>query len=365
MSDCFLDQLKIKNFRNIEEGILSFTSGINCVFGENGNGKTNLLEAIYVITERKSFRKNTGFPQLLDMNGEEPEISFQTKFHDRDKDHSYSGKLISEKNEYFLDGKSMRRKFHVHSVFINPFDALFFHTTSSFRRRWVDDHLSGISPKYKKNLSSYRRALKMRNQLLIKRPSFYKGQIEAIDLELSRYSVRLMEEREEFIKELEKIFTETFYELFSHRHEMRIKIQSQFFGFGEEEIFDAMRLALEKDLLFGKTRHGVHLDDYMLLLDGFNAFEISSLGQQKMAFLGLSFAYIELFKYNLGTYPIVLIDDVSGELDRKRWKNLIGYICPKKFQTFITTANEDFKMELERIEGIKRLYIHQGKVTVH
>ena len=122
---------------------------------------------------------------------------------------------------------------------------------------------------------------------------------------------------------------------------------------------------MQKDIPLGRTSYGIHRDDYLLLFDGLNAFEICSLGQQKMSFLGLSFAYIELFKYKLRTYPIVLIDDVSGELDQKRWSNLIRYICVREFQTFITTASEGFRIELERIEGIRKLYIHKGKITIH
>ena len=111
MSHCFLDKLRIKNFRNLEEDVLSFNSEINCIFGENGNGKTNLLEAIHVITERKSFKKNTSFPQFVNINGEEPEILFQTRFQDEKENYqAYSGKLDIQNNEYFLNGKVTQKK---------------------------------------------------------------------------------------------------------------------------------------------------------------------------------------------------------------------------------------------------------------
>ena len=366
MPHYFLDKLKIKNFRNLEDEIVPFDPGINCIFGENGNGKTNLLEAIYVITERKSFRKNTAFPQFININGEVPEILFQTNFRDiENREYAYSGKLHVQKNEYFFNGKSTRKKLHVQSVFISPFDSLLFHSTPAFRRQWFDRNLSAIDPQYKKCLRDYNQALKMRNSLLITKSTDFYGQLRAIDNEMAEYTFVLLQKRVQFIGQLKNFFTQTFHQLFSEDHKMEIKIQTKFGGLSVQEIYSAMQNQLEKDLLSGRTNYGVHRDDYMLLFDGLNAFEVCSLGQQKMAFLGLSFAYIELFKYNLGVYPIVLIDDVSGELDRKRWNNLIQYICVKEFQTFITTANEDFKMELERIEGIKKLSIHQGKVTIH
>ena len=362
----FLDKLKIKNFRNLEDDVVPFNSGINCIFGENGNGKTNLLEAIYVITERKSFRKNTAFPQFININGDVPEILFQTKFKDtKDHEYAYSGKLHIQKNEYFFNGKTVHKKPQVQSAFISPFDSLLFHSTPVFRRQWFDRNLSAIDPHYRKCLRDYNQALKMRNTLLFTKSTDFLGQLKAIDGEMAQYAFLILQKRTQFIGQLKNFFVETFHQLFSQNHKMEVKIQTKFGGLSVEEIYIAMQNQREKDLLSGRTNYGVHRDDYMLLFDGLNAFEVCSLGQQKMSFLGLSFAYIELFKYKLGVYPIVLIDDVSGELDRKRWNNLIQYICIKEFQTFITTANEDFKMELERIEGIKKLSIHQGRITVH
>ena len=366
MTSFFLDRLKIKNFRNLEYDMITFDSGINCIFGENGNGKTNLLEAIYLITEGKSFRKNTSFPQIINMNGEEPEILFQTKFTNGLRtNQTYSGRLLVQKNEYFLNGKMVKGSFHVSSIFINPFDSLFFHSIPSFRRQWFDKKLSTIDPAYSKNLKYYNQALRMRNSLLLKRSALYLDQIKVIDLEMAKYSFLLVHRRVQFIRELEQFFMGTFNQLFSESHEIRIKMLAKFASLSTEQIYSFLCIALREDQVLGRTKYGVHRDDYMLLFDGLNAFEICSLGQQKMSFLGLSFAYIELFKYKVGTYPIVLIDDVSGELDRKRWNNLIRYICAKEFQVFVTTANEDFRMEFERIEGVRKLHIHKGRVLIH
>ena len=364
MSHYFLEKLKIKNFRNLEDDVVSFNPKVNYIFGENGNGKTNLLEAIYVITEKKSFRKNTSFPQFINMNGEEPEIIFQTKFKSvQEREYAYSGKLIIQKNEYFLDGRPTKEKCGVHSVFINPFDSLFFHHTPSFRRQWFDQSLSVVDEQYRKILRRYHQALRMRNSLLLKKESHYLESLKAIDGEMAKYSFFLVQRRIQFVRELEDLFSQIFREFFFQNDEMKIKMQSKFALLSVDDIFFALQNQLKKDILLGRTSYGIHRDDYMLLFNGLNAFEICSLGQQKISFLSLSFAYIELFKYKLRTYPIVLIDDVSGELDRKRWGSLIQYICVREFQTFITTANKDFRMELERIGGIRKHYIHEGRVT--
>ena len=117
--------------------------------------------------------------------------------------------------------------------------------------------------------------------------------------------------------------------------------------------------------MIGHTSYGIHKDDYLFEFDGVNAYDYCSLGQQKMSYLSLLFAYIELFRYKFTAYPIVLIDDVSGELDASRWARLIQYLKDAEFQVLITTANEKFREELEKIEGttVMRIRITQGAIN--
>ena len=143
---------------------------------------------------------------------------------------------------------------------------------------------------------------------------------------------------------------------------MKIVLNSKFKNLSIEEIKSFYENSLEKDEIIQKTQYGIHRDDYTFHFDGFNSFEYCSLGQQKMSFLSLIFAYIELFRYKFNSYPIVLIDDVSGELDGRRWKNLINYLIKKNFQVMITTANENFRKELESIKESTKFYIENGYV---
>ena len=132
-----------------------------------------------------------------------------------------------------------------------------------------------------------------------------------------------------------------------------------------KKIFDFYRHQEANDIKTHITQVGIHRDDFIFSFDGLNAFEFCSLGQQKMAFLSLIFAYIELFRYKFSSYPIVLIDDVSGELDSQRWKNLIQYLETKSFQVLITTANENFGKELEKIPNSKKFLIEHGTLINH
>lgn len=356
-----IKSIQVTNFRNLNNDIINFNSGINCIFGNNGNGKTNLLEAIYYTCLKKSFRKNTSFQQIISVDSGKPEILISSAFESQNKIlTALTGKITSKENHWYQDNKSLKSKPKIPVVFINPFDSFSFHTIPAFRRNWVDQNLSLISEEYKSALSKYNQVLKQRNSLLSNKPHKFIEQIEVLDEQLSLYTKVLLDLRLNFVNDLKIYCKETFKIIFDESHELELQISSKFLDATQDKIkkyFDANR---EKDILIGHTSYGIHRDDYVFLFDGFNSFEFCSLGQQKMSYLSLIFAYIELFRYKFNSYPIVLIDDVSGELDSRRWNNLISYLEAKNFQVIITTANENFKIELEKISNSSKLYIEDG-----
>lgn len=356
-----LKSLQVTNFRNLNDDIVHFNNGINCIFGNNGNGKTNLLEAIYYICLKKSFRKNTSFQQMVSVDSGKPEILISSAFKSQnDILTSLTGKISSKENHWYQDSKPLKSKPKIPVVFINPFDSFSFHTIPAFRRSWVDQNLSLISDEYKNSLSRYNQVLKQRNTLLSKQPSKFKEQISVLDDQMALYSKIILDLRLHFVNDLKIYCRETFKIIFDEAHDLELKIESRFLDATQGEIKEYFEKNREKDIMIGHTSYGIHRDDYVFLFDGFNSFEFCSLGQQKMSYLSLIFAYIELFRYKFNSYPIVLIDDVSGELDSRRWNNLINYLEAKEFQVIITTANENFKIELEKISNSKKLYIEDG-----
>ncbi|MDD0854726.1 DNA replication and repair protein RecF [Halobacteriovorax sp. GB3] len=363
MANYKIAKLQVTNFRNLQPDIIEFSPKINCILGENGNGKTNILEAIYVLANRKSFRKNTSFPQFLGIDGEKPEIIFSSVLNTEDNELvSYSGKLENGAANWYLNGQPAKRKIGINTVFINPFDSYGFHNTSSFRRNWIDTHLSMLDPEYKKTLSRYNSGLRFRNTLLSKKPNKYLEQIKVIDIELSKNAKSITDKRLLFLQEVSPLIGDTFQKIFSEQHELDITLDTRVAGYSQQQIFDMLQQRLEKDVIVGHTTYCVHKDDYVLLFDGLNSFEFCSLGQQKMSYLSLLFAYIELFRYKFRAYPIVLIDDVSGELDKFRWMKLVSHLEQSQFQVLITTANEKFKEELEKIEGAKQIFVKSGSI---
>jgi len=363
MTNFKIQKLKISNFRNLEDTVISFNSGINCIFGQNGNGKTNILEAIYIIANKKSFRKNSTFPQYLSINGEKPEIIFSSVFHNQNKELvSYSIRQNIQEMVYSLNGQIIKKKLDIKTVFINPFDSYSFHNDASERREFFDHYLSLLDSDYKNDLKKYKQSLKFKNILLAKKPSLFLEQIKAIDPEISQYAYKLNQRRILFLQELEKFFEENFKNIFSEEHSLKLKLESKINGMNAIQIQEALKNNLSKDLERGTSTLGPHRDDYLLLFDSINSYDFCSLGQQKMAYLSLLFAYIDVFRYKYMSYPIVLIDDVSGELDQNRWRRLVDYLEKRDFQVLITTANEKFKEELDRIQGANKIYVDNGSI---
>lgn len=363
MSALKILKLQTTNFRNLNSDIISFTTGINCILGQNGNGKTNILEAVYYLATRKSFRKNTSFPQLLSFDCEQPEIILSAMLGaENGQPIAYSAKVEEKVSHWYLNNSPVKKRPEIKVVFINPFDSFNFMNSASFRRNWFDTHIGMIDPEYKRDLRKYTDSLRFRNALLSKKPAHYNQQIEAIDPELARLSVSITNIRLKFLAQIKDYCAQTFKQIFSEEHLLTVELEGKFCGLMADQIEKKLQEGLVKDRVIGHTSYGIHKDDYQINFDGLNAYEFCSLGQQKMSYLSLIFAYIELFRYIFTSYPIVLIDDVSGELDSFRWQRLIEYLKNGDHQVLITTANEKFKEELEKIDGANKIYITHGSI---
>ena len=300
---------------------------------------------------------------MINIEGGDPQLILQTVFESNGELISYSLRMGENTEERFLNNIPQKAKAPSTSVFINPFDSYNFHTSSTFRRQWMDSHISLMDREYKQILGRFQKSMKFRNSILGFGGKTASSQLRAIDEQVADYSALLTHKRHIFLEELNAHITPTFRAIFSEEHSLQLDLESMFLHWDAKKIFDFYRHQEVNDIRSQVTQVGIHRDDFIFSFDGLNAFEFCSLGQQKMAFLSLIFAYIELFRYKFNSYPIVLVDDVSGELDSQRWKNLIQYLETKKFQVLITTANENFGKELERIPNSKKFFIEHGKLV--
>ena len=198
-----ISNLQVSNFRNLSSQVITFGENINCIFGKNGNGKTNILEALYILGNRKSFRKNTGFPQYLCLDCEDVEILFSSTLLDGDENKvSYSGKMNQINSQWYLDGRPVKKKIPLKLVLVNPFDSHDFHGHASSRRQFFDHYIGLIDKSYSSVLRRYQTALRFRNSLLSKKPSQYIEQIRAADGQFIQLSLEITRMRQKFLSEV-------------------------------------------------------------------------------------------------------------------------------------------------------------------
>ena len=363
-SDIYLHKLSCQHFRNIQPNHMEFKPGINCIFGANGNGKTNILEAIHLLTNKKSFRKHTQYEQMVNMKDQGTDIILMSSFMNTDESLSSVSLKLPERgrSSWSVNGKPARGHQLTKSIFINPFDAFSFHTTPLFRRSWINQHLGHLSPAYVDNRKKYHQLLKFKNKLLQEKPSRWNIQLNALHENIARLSVAIKESRAIFLAELAPYLSKNFKNIFHEDFSLEIRVESKWADLDEKEILKKLVENTPKEAAACRTLYGPHLDDFIPFIKGSNALHYSSLGQQKTAYLSLIFAYIELFRYKFTFYPIVLIDDVSGELDSTRWLQLITHLGSQKYQVFITTANEKFSDGLSELAKTSSYEVRQGKL---
>lgn len=362
MALTLIEKLSVKNFRNLDFDLVEFSTNINCIFGQNGNGKTNLLEAIYYLFTHKSFRKKTTFPQILSMDSDNSEIIFNSVLNIDGEKKSYSGKLNLNGQTWFLDNEPYRKKIDNVIVLINPFDASQFYQLPAFRKDWINDYASYYSDGFKEHLKAYNKLLKMKNSLL-KSNNNVDTQLKIINKELVSHNYILTQEKKTFVSKMNEYIEPTFRNIFDENHRLFLEIDSKISDLNQKEIEDRLNEKLIKEKIIGHSIFGVHRDDYLFKFNDLNASEFCSLGQQKMSYLSLLFAYTELFRYKFKAYPMIFMDDVSGELDTLRWNKLIHFLEDKNFQVFISTANDGFKKILENINGANKIYIEDGQIS--
>ena len=359
-----ISTLKLKNFRNYENQELTFSSGLNILTGFNAQGKTNALEAIFFLCTGYSPRANKD--RLVIKNGEtEAEISAKATSIYGD----VSVRIIFDKNDkkrIFINEIEVLRigelLGNIHSVFFNPSELKLVQETPEDRRRFMNISLSQMSKNYFYALQRYNKILAQRNNLL-KDPDLemVKETIPIWDEELTKYASKIIFERNKFILTLSPKAQEKHAFLSGDLENLVINTESGYSG-TEEEIKNALKKdlksALMKDLKLGFTTVGPHRDDLKFTLNGIDLKAYGSQGQQRTTALSLKLAEAEIFKERFNEYPILLLDDVLSELDKKRQKRLIE--ATKNIQTIFTATGVDYSV----FKGMtyQKATIENGKV---
>jgi DNA replication and repair protein RecF len=345
----FLKQLSLINFKNYPEFEAKFSEKINCFVGNNGTGKTNLLDAIHYLSFCKSYfntvdsqniKHNEAFfvvQGLFDKTGEESEV--------------YCGLKRNQKKIFKRNKKEYARlSEHIGIyplVMISPNDAELINGSSDVRRRFLDAVISQYDKAYLDRLVSYNQVIKQRNALLKHFSDTRQFDSETLDIwdeQLVLHGREIVSVRTEFLKQFIPLFNR-FYEFISNSKET---VTLQYLNsYGDRDFKTALITNLSKDRVLNYTSVGPHRDDLEFQLDGFSLKKFASQGQQKSYLLALRLAQFEFIKNQKFTKPLLLLDDVYDKLDEERFTKLLEMVSGDQFgQVFITDTHPDRMNEL-------------------
>ncbi len=356
----FVKSLKLKNFRNYDLLDLEFDSETNIFYGDNAQGKTNILESIYLTGTTKSHR-GTKDRDLIKFGEEEAHIEtvvekqgvpFKIDIHL--KKNSPKGIAINK-----IPIKRASELFGIiNIVFFSPEDLNIIKNGPSERRRFIDIELAQLDKVYLNDLSNYNRIVNQRNKLL-KDISERKDLLETLDIwdmQLVQYGSRVIERRKIFIEQMNEIIEKVHGKLTGGKENLKLVYEP---GTGIYDLETALFKNRERDIRMKSTSVGPHRDDICFMSNEIDIRKFGSQGQQRTAALSLKLSEIELVKKVIHDTPILLLDDVLSELDKNRQNYLLDSI--RDIQTLITcTGLDDFVNH--RFEINKILHVEQGHV---
>lgn len=360
-----VNSLCLDNFRNYNHFFIEFDRDINILIGSNGQGKTNLIEAIYLLSVGKSFKTHIN-KQMIMFDCEFAKVKGEVT--SNNKLRSLEMILGSDFKRAKIDDQDIYKISEyvglLNVVVFVPDDLYLIKGSPNNRRRFIDLELSKISPIYVFNLSKYNNLLKERNKYLkILNQKNRDGDeyLEVLDEQMARLQVELIKKRIDFIKNLNQKVT-SIYNLIAKNDNEKISLRYRCFLKQEltyENILALYKKNHQRDIRYMQSYLGIHKDDLKIFMNGNAADLFASQGQQRTIVLSLKIALIELIKDEIGEYPVLLLDDVLSELDEAR-KNMLLDILNQKIQTFITTTSID-GINHQIVEKAKKIYIKGGK----
>lgn len=356
-----IKSLKLKNFRNYELLSLDLNQATNIFYGDNAQGKTNILEAVYLCGTTKSHR-GTKDRDMIRFGEEESHIEVVVEKGNVPYQIDMHLKRNSPKG-IAIDKVPIRRASELfgmlHLVFFSPEDLNIIKNGPAERRHFIDLELSQLDKVYLSHLSSYQRIVNQRNRLL---KDMYDRKelldtLDIWDMQLADYGQRIIERRKQFVEEINEIVQEIHSKLTGEKETLRLSYES---SSAEIPLYDAIRRNRERDIRMKSTSVGPHRDDICFLADTLDIRKYGSQGQQRTAALSLKLSEIELVKRVIHDTPVLLLDDVLSELDKHRQNYLLDSI--HEVQTLITcTGLEEFVNH--RFSVNKVFFVKNGIVT--
>ena len=335
-----LEKIVISDFRNIQLQELEFSPNVNCISGNNGEGKTNLLDAVYYLSMTKSAFSSSD--RFTFRHGTD-EFSLSGTYRMENGTSSRFGIKMTSKGE-----KKVRRddkpynKVSEHIgllpiVMVSPADISMVSDSGDERRRFVNSVLSQMDKEYMAALQQYNRLLLQRNRML-KEMDPDRSLLEVIDMRMGMLAEPIYQARNRFVQELVPVVAEYYKTLSGDSEQVNIEYETELSKAGLDQILAA---SFDKDRALKYTTSGIQRDDFIFTMNGHPIRRYGSQGQQKSFLVSLKFAQYEIMKKNYGFAPILLLDDVFDKLDMGRISNLLQMVASNDFgQIFITDSNK-------------------------
>lgn len=357
----YVETLALRNFRNYESLDIIFSDKINILYGDNAQGKTNILESIYLSATTRS-HKRAKEKDIIRFGEEESHIRLNIK--KKDVGHRVDVHLKKAGNKGIaIDGLPIKKSTElfglINIIIFSPEDLSVVKSSPGERRRFMDMEICQLSRIYYSNLSKYNKILDQRNNTL-KQIAYRNGVEDVLDVwddQLVDVGSSIIKERQNFINMLNEVIKEIHKNLTNDGEEIELRYEPNV----EAENFDGvLKEKRNIDIKNTTTMSGPHRDDFGIFINNVDVRKYGSQGQQRTAALSLKLAEIELVKKIINDNPILLLDDVMSELDSRRREALLNSI--KDIQTIITcTGYDDFIKQRINVDKIYK--ISNGKIV--
>jgi len=361
----YIKHIELNDFRNYENLQLDFHENVNLILGDNAQGKTNLLEAIYITSIGRSFRTNKD-SELIKFDANMAKIYVEAE---KEIAETCVNVIIKKDSKKSIkkDGvhlkKSSQLLENILIVIFSPEDMKIVKDEPEKRRRFIDRELCQIQPLYYDSLSNYKKILLQRN-FYLKEDKIDPGMLDLWDVQLAKYGGRIIRLRDQFIKKISDFSGAIHNSITGGRESLFLEYnpnisltenESDLEGF----FYDEIKKAFKNDCRQRTTTRGPHKDDISFYVGGVNMRSFGSQGQQRTCALSLKLAELNLIKEETNEDAILLLDDVMRELDLHRQEYLIKTL--KENQLFITTTDIDDKLRASFPQA-KQIYVEKGKI---
>ncbi|MCQ2455620.1 MAG: DNA replication/repair protein RecF [Clostridia bacterium] len=332
-----IKSITIKNFRNIKNINIEADNNMNIISGENAQGKTNIIEAIWFFTGAKSFRNNKDTVYVK--FGEEKAV-LQILYDFKGCENEIKIEIENNKRTAFINGKKLSSPSllagNFNAVIFSPSDLSIIKDSPLIRRKFLDISIGQIYPVYIEILSAYSRAVIQRNKIIkdYKYDKTLSIMLDVFEKEIAENGEKIIEYRKKYISVLEKYVPNIYSGLSSGKEDIKTEY---IINCKREEIIDNLKNARTADMLTGTTSVGPHRDDIDFKINGISARSFGSQGQQRSVALALKLAGAEVIKKITDEYPVCLLDDCLSELDPARQNYIINHI--KSRQVFLTCCD--------------------------